>query len=763
MKIRKQSICWSIQWSSEDGRKEFSTVFDSKTVLSAHNSHLEKNYRTTASQRHRGSSLGRDYYLIEDDDIAKTLHAQFNREMNRINCLTSTIGDVSTNGAPRKDLRHFYLLLPNPSHANNTPVFYLDRSTKLCDVFAGQTIHRFPMILVLRFGPKDLDTNKYKLVKLPAGSPLHATENAVITHRDRDEEASAHGLGIRVEKPQASSEGVPRNDLVTKTAVVKETKLIKSLKVWIRSAEEAFSNPDDFAMKELQHDSTQVVKRATEYMHTTPIDTAIDDSASSTVRYYQQVRRLVMHLWGSAVSLQWDSKFVLETYRSLKHTIRTDAITMRDLGYRDVGRISPDPQKPAYDRIIEIPDVCVPYIERVCSSFVPNIRQAHKHSSMHEPAPDRKRRRVDESDLPVQLSQDRPNDAKDVSYQHARTEDLRIKRRLGSHESGKIEQSFVPRVKNVTNQEPADELRFGPYSGQEPDILSTHPVNVERLGHRHQGGQYWIQGTLEKGSSREDERTSLDDIRGKYFPKTTTRTTAQDLGDSNSSNLPIVSGSHSTDSEARGSCMQQAQTKAVGRRADGHNMAVLSDYDLAGNNSSEPYIHEDRRRLLEHNNKDHTKVSGALQSSLPSDTGTHEASSHLQHASKPVDTSDLTQKSVQHAEAFLEELGSDLMARGSEVGDTRDKTSTRRTMQSDRPTIDGQQQLISERYERLSGEYGRNPTVRGRGSVLYRSSPNAQGEETAHAKKLGYGSDATGYKKTNMDGLADSRRLRSDP
>ena len=110
--------------------------------------------------------------------------------------------------------------------------------------------------------------------------------------------------------------------------------------------------------------------------------------------------------------------------------------------------------------MIEIPNICVPYIQRVCGSFIPKMRQAHENSSIHEPAWDRKRQRGDESDLSIQLSQGVLNDVKDISCQHEGIEDLRIKRRLRSHESRGVEPSFDPRVKVGTNQEPMDELRF---------------------------------------------------------------------------------------------------------------------------------------------------------------------------------------------------------------------------------------------------------------------------------------------------------------
>ena len=352
---------------------------------------------------------------------------------------------------------------------------------------------------------------------------------------------------------------------------------------------------------------------------------------------------------------------------------------------------------------------------------------------------------------------------KDISCQHEGIEDLRIKRRLRSHESRGVEPSFDPRVKVGTNQEPMDELRFSLSSGQEFDTLSAHLPNVERLGHRHQGSQTWIQRALGKGLSPESERTSFNDTQGKCTPDNIARTIARDLGDSYSSSLPAVSRSQSMAYEAQGPCMQQAQSRMVGSRADGRNMTVLSDSILAGNNSSEPYMHEDRRRLLEHDNEDHGKFSDAVQSNLPSDTCMHEDSSYIQHAPTLFDTSDLAQRHVQHADAFLEKLGSDLMGRGSEEGDTQDKVPARRATQSNQPTVHGQRQLIPGRCERLGREYGRNPAVRGRGSVLYRSSPFAKGEETAHTKKLGYGSDAPEYEKTMADGFVDSRRVRSEP
>ena len=361
-------------------------AFDNKTVLSAHNSHLEKNYRTTASQRRPNGSLGGDNYLIEDGDVANTLYAHFNREMDRINCPISTISDIANNAAPRKDLRHFYLLLPSQSHENETSVSYLDRSTTLSDGLADQTIYRFPMILVLRVGPKDLDTSKYKLVKLPTNGSFHATENAVFSHGGRDKEASGHSLGTHVEKRQASPRLAPKHTPVTKTAVAKEKRLNATLKEWIHHAEKAFSNPDPIAMEDLELSSTRLAKRAVECMHTTPTDMAIDNNASSTQRHYQQVKRLVIHLCGSAVSLQWDSEFILETYRSLKHTIGLDLVKMRNRGYGYLGNVSPEPKEPDYDRMIEIPNICVPYIQRVCGSFIPKMRQAHENSSIHEPA-----------------------------------------------------------------------------------------------------------------------------------------------------------------------------------------------------------------------------------------------------------------------------------------------------------------------------------------------------------------------------------------
>ena len=221
---------------------------DKMTVVGAHNSHLETTYKTLASPSQGDSDSKEAFYLVEDTDIARTVFSQFNNEMRSIQIPTTPISKKAKPGIGRSNKRHFYLLLGKSSSTEIKSVMYLNRAMHIRDALAHQTIYRYPMILVLRAGPSELDPKVYKLVEPYPNEVARLAENQTYPQESSDEERLVFPEARLVEEPKLTSNPKWEPYNLNFREVKKGQRLYKCLKTWIQSAKDSFSKPSDTAV-----------------------------------------------------------------------------------------------------------------------------------------------------------------------------------------------------------------------------------------------------------------------------------------------------------------------------------------------------------------------------------------------------------------------------------------------------------------------------------------------------------------------------------
>ena len=719
-------------------------AFDSTTVVSAHNIYLERNYRTSASQRYTNSGLGSETYLIEDYDIAKTLYAQFDHELARIHCPTAAIAEISDVGTPRKELRHFYLFLPNPSFGDVKSVLYLDRNIRLRDALVGQTIYRYPMILVLRVGPSELDTTRYKLVEAHSDRRVHEPERA---------------------DTKVISQITPKRDSLVLKEATRGQELYKCLKIWMQSAERALLTPDVSSVEALRECSGQLAEKTKK--HSVTIET-IRNEPWAAKRYFKPLKKLARHLQDAVDLSWWHSRPLWRTYSLLKGPIEQDLVRFRSLGHNS-SRASPNPKIMALHPPMRVPQVCVDSIKRICDSFCPTIQRALKEHSEKERKQENKRKRSAEIGTTPQVSLEGPNSWEDASTQPARLDSHGAKRRLRRLDSAAIENLMAPKVNTHTKQEPLDQLEFGIHSARECSLERVDLPTVQRqrvFSHDYEGGLQPVRRISGTGLSPVTGHTPSSDLHAQFSVDARAPPIVQRSSQLYSPNLHVAPRSHLTSSGAEGPFLQQNIARLTAEETDGPSSVSPLDPHSANSNAGEAFINEDRRRLLEQGNIEKRAASVLFRPVLRTDTGTHEDSSYPQRAQTPEDKNVLTEQIFKHPAGILDVFDLNMVYAG-ERGGIADVDFGRMATLEDRPASPEERELIPEHSGRLSRAYSKGPAVKGRGSVRYHSSPISQaGDEIEHAEGLNYSSDPAGSRHiavSEVDDLAVSEDVRSNP